>query len=319
MMARSIPWTQVRKKAINIPIKILSLILIVCLSFILLYPVLYMVTISIRPPEELTNPASIWLPRKVTLDNFKQCIEVMKYPTALLNTFLVDVVGAMLCVVVCALAGYGFARFKIPFKGAFFALVIFTIMVPPQIIILPQFLQLNEFNFLGLNTIWKAVTGNNLSLINNVLSFYVPALMGQGIRAGLYIFIFRQFFSGLPKELEDSAYIDGAGNLKTFIRVMLPNAVPAMVTVSLFAIVWYWNDYFYATMYMPDRQTVSVALLLLKDSLSVIFGYGAISDPYMVATQVQAGCLLTIGPILILFLFLQRFFVESIERTGIVG
>ena len=300
---------------------LLLAVLVGCLAFILLYPVLYMVTIAIRPSEQLYNPASIWIPRELTLENFTECINTMKYWQSMGNTLSICVVSAVLSVCSCMLAGYGFGRCAIPCKNVLFAFVILAIMVPPQVIILPQYLQMSSFDFFGLGSLWGLITGEKLvfNLLDSNWSFYLPAMLCHGIRGGLYIFIFRQFFSGMPKELEESAWIDGAGSFRAFFRVILPNATPAMVTVTLFSVVWNWNDYYYSTMFLSTRMTVSSALLQLKSMLSVQYGYVAISDPYVVLTQVQAGCLLLIGPLIILFVVLQKHFVESIERTGLVG
>ncbi len=305
------------KKAVGLVLGVL----IACLAFILLYPILYMITIAIRPPQELFNPASIWIPRKVTLGNFIECMETMNYASSMLNTLSICVVSAVLSVFSCMLAGYGFGRCVFPGKNLLFVFVIMSIMVPPQVVILPQYLSLNSFDFFGIGSLIGLFTGEKLTvnLLDTNFSFYLPAILCHGIRAGLYIFIFRQFFSGMPRELEESAYIDGAGSFRTFFRVILPNATPALVTVTLFSIVWNWNDYYYSTMFLSTRMTVSSALLQLKSLLSVQYGYVAISDPYTVLTQVQAGCLLLIGPLIILFVLLQKYFVESIERTGLVG
>ena len=194
-------------------------------------------------------------------------------------------------------------------------------MVPPQVIILPQYLQMSSFDFFGIGSLIGLFTGEKLSvnLLDTNWSMYLPAIFCHGIRGGLYIYIFRQFFTGMPKELEESAYIDGAGSLRTFLQVILPNAGPALVTVTLFAVVWYWNDYYYSTMFFSTKMTISSALLQLKSMLSVQYGFVAISDPYTVLTQVNAGCLLLIGPLIVLFIVLQKYFVESIERTGLVG
>ena len=302
-------------------VRLFLAVLIGCLAFILLYPVLYMVTIAIRPSSELFNPASIWIPHRLTLENFTECIKTMDYWNALGRTLSACVVSAVLCVCSCTLAGYGFARCQVPGKKFLFVFVILSIMVPPQVIILPQYLQMSSFDFFGLGSLIGLITGKKVAvnLLDTNWSMYLPALFCHGIRGGLYIYIFRQFFSGMPKELEESAYIDGAGSLRTFLRVILPNATPALVSVTLFSVVWYWNDYYYSTMFFSTKMTVSSALLQLKSLLSVQYGFVAISDPYTVLTQVNAGCLLLIGPLIVLFVVLQKYFVESIERTGLVG
>ena len=131
-------------------VRLFLAVLIGCLAFILLYPVLYMVTIAIRPSSELFNPASIWIPHKLTLENFTECIQTMDYWNALGRTMSACVVSAVLCVCSCTLAGYGFARCQVPGKKFLFVFVILSIMVPPQVIILPQYLQMSSFDFFGL-------------------------------------------------------------------------------------------------------------------------------------------------------------------------
>lgn len=301
--------------------RVILAVMIACLAFILLYPVMYMITISIRPSSELFNPLSVWIPRKLTLDNYRETMKTMDYGKALINSFAVCVVSAAISVVSCMLAGYGFGRCKVPCSKLLFGFVILSIMVPPQVIILPQYLQLYSFDFFGVGSLIGLITGKPLTvnLLDTAWSFYVPALFCHGIRNGLYIYIFRQFFMGMPKELEESAYIDGAGAFRAFFSCVLPNAVPAMVTVTLFSAVWYWNDYYFSTMFLSTKFTVSSARLQLKSMLSVKYSFLAISDPYTVLCQVQAGCILLIGPLIVMYLLLQKYFVESIERTGLVG
>ena len=136
--------------------------------------------------------------------------------------------------------------FKFKGKNFFFALVLLQIIVPVQIILIPQFSQFRYFDIFGL---FNALMGDSINLVDTNLSMYIPALMCNGIRAGLFIYLFRQFFRGLPKELEDAAYLDGCGPFKTFISVMVPNAASSFLTVFIFSIVWYWNDYYVSSMY----------------------------------------------------------------------
>ena len=135
------------------------------------------------------------------------------------------------------------------------------------------------------------------------------------------ILIFRQFFRGMPKELEDAACIDGCGPFMTFVRVMLPNAMMSVLTVFLFTIVWYWNDYYISTMFFHNTRTVATMLHNLDNELKIrLFGSATvqISERERIVWN-QAGCLISIAPILIMYLCLQKRFTESIERSGIVG
>lgn len=289
------------------------------LGFILLYPVIYMLSIAFRPVEEVMDPGIVWIPKHLTLDNFKTTVKVMDYPVALFNTVTIGVFSAMMQVVSCAVAGYGFARFKFKERNMLFALVLFTILVPPQTITIPTYLQYKNFDVLGILGFIGRLTGNGiaLNLLDSRLAFYLPSLLGMGIRSGLYIYVYRQFFRGMPKELEDAALIDGCGAFKTFTRVMLPNAKAVILTVFLFSIVWHWNDYYHAAMYLSSKLTIATSLANLRQSLKTQ-GIN-IYDPFMLVTRMQMGSLLTILPLLILYTFTQKHFTESIERSGIVG
>ncbi|NCU25255.1 carbohydrate ABC transporter permease [Candidatus Nomurabacteria bacterium] len=306
--------------------KIWSLIravLLIGLSFVLLYPLLYTLTMSIRFSEDLMDPLSMWIPKRLTAVNFIDAYTTMKYPQAVFNSIKFGLVSSVFQVVSCSLVGYGFARFRFKGNNILFALVLFTLFVPPQLIIVPSYLQFRYFDIFGIGSLAGLFTGEKLTinLLDSVWTFYLPAMTGVGIRSGLFIFVFRQFFRGMPRELQESAYIDGCNQFKTYLKIMLPNAVPCIVTVALFSIVWYWNDFYYSAMYINQSKTVSLALSTLKiDYILVLQNFNfSNTDPYDLITRVQAGVFLTLSPVLLLYLFLQRYFVESIERTGIVG
>ena len=143
--------------------------------------------------------------------------------------------------------------------------------------------------------------------------------MGNGIRAGLMIFIFRQFFKGLPKELEDAAYLDGCGPLRTFVQVMIPNASSSFLTVFLFSVVWYWNDYYVSSTFFTKNQTIALMLKNLSTLLSQQLFNNADVSPREQIVWMEAGCLIAILPILVMYTFLQKYFTEGIERSGLVG
>ena len=212
----------------------------------------------------------------------------------------------------CALTGYGFARFR--FKGSrlLFGIVIMMILVPPQVISLPLYTQFRYFGIKGLFS---------LNLIDSRLTMYLPALTANGIRAGLMIYIFRQFFRGMPRELEDAAYIDGCGPFRTFLSVMLPNASAALLTVFLFSVVWYWNDYYVSSTFFTDTKTIALMLTNLDNELKMnLFNDPTVQiSPRDQIVWKEAGCLLSIAPVLIMYVFLQKHFTEGIERSGIVG
>ena len=215
------------------------------LAFIILYPVIYMFSCSFRDSIDMNDPSVMWIPKHFTFDVIAETAEVMELPETLLNTFLLNIGCSVVQVIACAFTGYGFARFDFFGRKFFFGIVIMMIIVPPQIISLPLY-----SNFV------------HLGLINSKLSMYLPALMGNGIRSGFMIFIFCQFFKGLPKEIEDSAYIDGCGRFRAFLSIMLPNAKSALLTVFLFSVVFYWNDYYISSLFFTDNHSHEELLLI---------------------------------------------------------
>ncbi len=280
---------------------ILRALILIEISFILLYPLIYTITVAFRPPAELNDPVVVWIPKTWTLSNVVNVWTFIKFPKLLLNTVAVDVVSAVLQTASTCLIGYGFARFRFREKNFLFALVVFMIVLPPQTVTIANFIQ---YRMAG--------------ILDSPLAFYLPAVTANGIRAGLFIFIYRQFFSNMPKDLEDAAYIDGCGPLKTFLKIMLPNAAASVIIVFLFSMVWYWNDTFYSGMYLESMQTISVALETLRSNLSVMIP-GIQADPFTISAYMQAGVVMTILPVLVIYIVMQKYFTESIARTGLVG
>ncbi len=306
--------------------RVFRLALLVGLGYVLLQPLIYMVSASLRAPEDVYDPSVVWVPRHLTLQNYIDVISVLRYFRAVYNTFVVGIVSALIQTLSCAFIGYGFARFGFKGRGLLFGLVVFTFLVPPQTVFIPMYLQMRFFDFFFLSKIVELVAGRpmTVNLIARLAVIYLPALLGMGIRSGIVIYAFRQFFRGLPREFEDSAALDGAGTLRTYLQIMIPNAVIIMITMFLFSAVWYWNDYYFTGIFFAQRQTVTGSILSLQFQLRTlgIEGVGlneSVFDPYANVTRLEAGSILLILPLLIMYVFAQRYFVESVERTGIVG
>ena len=300
--------------------KLIRTVFLFCMCFVVLYPLLYMLSVSFRMPSDLYDPTVIWIPKHWTISNYTEVIQAMNYVSTLLSTFLIATIATLLSVASCAIVGYGFARFSFSGRNLLFALVIFTIIIPAQNISIPLFVQYKDFDFLWLGQIGRLFTGKpfTVSLLDSPLVLYLPAAFGVGIRSGLFIYIFRQFFRGMPKELEEAAYIDGCGAIRTFLRIMLVNAGPAILSCVLFSFGWYWNDFFFTGMFFSKPITLTTMLGSLADMLRSS-GKDFYSNPYIIVAQMQAACLLVVAPLIVLYVFLQRYFTESIDRTGIVG
>jgi len=299
--------------------RIVFYVVCLCLAYQLLYPVLYMISMSIREPSDMNDPSIIWVAKHFTLDNFADAIKSMNFWNAFRVSLTLCIVCGVLDVFSCAIAGYGFARFDFWGKKALFVLVIFTMVVPTQTLVLPLYMRWRYADFGGIVGLFNEQ--GFVNLIGTLWPLIIPAALAMGVRSGLYIFIYRQFFINLPVALEDAAYIDGAGPYRTFFSIMLPNIKNAIITVFLFSFVWNWGEYYLSKQFLGSTdRSIMVALSAIRrdlSSLSSLAGTQIGSNPEKVATRVMAGCLLTAAPMLIMFIFTQRFLADSIEHIGI--
>ena len=217
-------------------------------------------------------------------------------------------------VFVCSMVGYGFARFEFPFKKLLFGCVVVTIVLPVHTIMLPLYVTFRNFDPLGLMT---ALKGGAMNLMSTPWPMFVLSLLGCGLRSGLYIYIFNQFFRGLPKEIEEAAFVDGAGMWYTYFNIMLKNASPAVITVTVFSLVWQFNDTFYSNLFLvSDKIVISKKISTLQ---AVIANEDKILELILQQFHMHAGIILILLPIVIIYLLLQRYFIEGVERSGIVG
>jgi len=300
--------------------------LLIGLGYVIFYPVLYMISMGIRDVQDIYDITVNWVPKHFTLNNFTRVWLGIDYPASLVNTLVISLGSTLLLLVVCSMTAYGLSRFRFRGRNLMFMLVLFTIIVPQHFFALATYQIYGEFTFFGVLDIYNLITGSELSisLLDTYWTFLLPAMFGSGIRSGLYIYIFHQFFKGLPKELEEAAYIDGCGFIKTFLKIILPSSVAVFVTVFLFSFVWHWNDYQLSSRFMGvDKQTLSSALvnlqgLLYEADANNITGLVDKVDPNQLSFDRQAASLMVVVPVIILYLALQKFFTESIERTGLV-
>lgn len=296
-------------------------VIILGICFLILYPTLVKLTVAFMPEKDIFDVTVRYIPKSPTFENFKAVWKAMGYTKAFWNTFKLSALTSIMQLISCTLIGYGFARFKFRGRGFLFTLVILSMIVPPQTLMVPLFMHFRYFDIFG---IFSAITGGRgLNLLDSYWPFVLMSLTGMGLKNGLYIYILRQFFRGMPKELEEAAYVDGAGMLRTFWQIMLPSAVPAMVTVFLFSFVWQWTDSFYSTLFLQKTKVLSGALSSVSFNITqqIYFetGVNVALPPAISSMYTNTASLLVIAPLLILYLFAQRRFVESVERSGIVG
>ncbi|TFE25193.1 carbohydrate ABC transporter permease [Cohnella luojiensis] len=288
----------------------LRTLLIVGFCFIILFPLFLRLSVAFRSKADIYDPTVLWIPRHFTLENIRLAIESIDYPTALLHTLLISGGTTFIQLLSCGFAAYAFARLKFRGSGLLFVLVLFTIVVPPQTIMIPVYMTYRYFDLFGLVPL---LTGRqSFNLIDTFWPFLISSGTAMGLKNGLYIYIFRQFFRGIPKELEEAAFVDGSGVIRTFIRVVSPNAIPAFVTVALFSFVWQWNDSYYVSLFLNRVKVLSTEMMSMGTNLKE-------PDPIYQLMLLNTGVFLMMIPLIILYLFVQRHFVESVERTGITG
>lgn len=319
--------TRHRKRALNL--YTLSLygwavvrgVIVIGLCFLILYPTILKVFVSFMSENDLYDVTVKYIPKNPTFENIKKVWTAMRYPQAFWNTLKISLMTSIMQLISCTFIGYGFARFNFKGKNLLFALVILTMIVPPQTIMIPLFLHFRYFDLFGIVSMLTGKKGINL--LNSQWPFMLLSATGMGLKNGLYIYIMRQFFRGMPKELEEAAYVDGASMFRTFYQIMLPSAVPAMVTVFLFSFVWQWTDTFYSNLFLQNLRVLSVALGSISfDITQQIYwetGVNISLSPVVSSMYTNTASLLVILPLIVIYLVAQKYFVESIERTGIVG
>lgn len=308
-----------KRRAAEITTSIFRTFLLVGLSFIILAPILQKISFAIRHPYDLANPLVVWIPQTYSTMNIYIAYLLLDYWNSLLNTTILSAGNMVLQIMATAIAGYAFARLRFKGSNIIFALVLFTLAVPNEALHVSRKVFFNFNTFLGVN------------LLKSVFSMFIMSAFGMGIRSAIFIYIFRQFFRNIPIELEESAQIDGAGVIRTFWSVMLPNASGAIVTVGLFSFVWQWNDFYFASLYglgnkMPLLTTKLAGATERIDSvihsnptIMQIVGPSIQGNQLFFGLIANTAALLMMMPLLIAYFFVQRLFVESVERTGITG
>ncbi len=300
--------------------RVIRAVIIIGICFVILYPLFIKLSVSFMDESDLYDSSVKYVAKTFTLNNYKMAIEGMDYYKEMLVTAALSGGVSLLQLIACMLTAYGFARFNFPGKKLLFGCVILTLIVPPQIIMLPMFMHFRYFDVFG---IIKGTTGETANLIDTYWPFIIQAVTCTGFKNGLYIYMLRQFFKGMPKELEEAAFVDGSNKIRTFLTIMVPSAVPMMVTVFLFGFVWQWTDTYYSSLYLPTTKVLSSSLSsLAAEVYSQYESFGGSMNfisPGFASMMNNTGVILLILPLIIVYLICQKSFVEGIERSGIVG
>ncbi len=299
----------------NVLWTIFRFVLLIGISYVILLPFITKISASFMGREDFVDVTVKLIPKYPTLDTYKAILFEAGYFKAFFNTFILSFSCALIQTFICSFIGYGLAKYK--FKGSklIFLLVIVTMVVPHKTLRLSMFMFFRYFDIWG---IFGAITGQAemFRLTNTYWPLLLLSFTGLAFKNGLYIFIMRQFFRGVPDELEESAYIDGYTAFKTFIRIILPISIPMLITIFVLSFSWQWTDNFYTTMFFPSSDVqLMPSIVTIPKSLDIDYAGKTL---YESAIKNTAG-LLIIAPLVILYLFCQRYLVQGIERSGIVG
>ena len=306
LLSKTITSASLKKRLIGLQFKdgllfkVIIYALLIGIGFVYVYPLLYMISISLQDLADLLSPSVLYIPSKLYLDNIITSFEVLKYLETLLSSLTVTLFPAILQTFVASLIGYGFAKFEFPLKRIIFALVILTYIIPPQLIMIPRFVLFNDLNLVG--TIW---------------SILLPASLGQGLYSAVFILIFYQFYKMIPKALEEAAQIDGASPFYVYIKIAVPLSVPSFITSFLFSFVWYWNETYTSSLMLNNLvETLQLRLLTFVSSYQDLFpGEAALINEGIR----MSATLLIILPMLIVYIFIQKLFIQGIDQSGLAG
>ena len=235
----------------------------------------------------------------------------------MLNTLWISIVVSVCQVVAATLVSYGFARYQFPLKKFWFACVVMLIIIPPQTIQTALYVTFSNFDIFG---IIKATTGSALNLRSSILPYIMMSLTCMGLKNGLFIYMLRQYFKSVPESLEEAAYVDGCGTIHTFVKIMLPDAVPTIASCFLFSFVWQWTDLFYTRNFLSGYNMLSVRMSTMASRMGRYFSADVTQSVVVPNGRqlqlISIAVLICCIPLIILYCFTQRTFVESLAMTG---
>lgn len=291
------------------------------MAYVLLFPLIVMITRSIRPYTDMYNPSIVWIPSAVTLDNFRDALTALGGWSGILKTIRVVFISTLLTMFTCSMAGYGLGRFKVKLTGVFVLLAALTVMVPIQTYVIPLFFEFRYFDFFGFGSLAGLFTGETLSinLTTSEFTYYILSILGVSTRSGIFILLFMLNYKSVPNELMMAARVDGAGEFRTYFTIMLPNALPSFVVTFVMSMVWLWNDSFFPSIVYRQDFFLSKRMEDLRVLATKAMGLSSYATNLSETGVMFAGCLIFIAPLLIMYMFCQKFFIQSAERSGITG
>ena len=303
------------RKSSDIIFMIFRLVLFIGLGFLIIQPLLIKLSSSFMSVKDVYDTSVFLLPKEPTLFHYSKVWGYINFSARFINSVLFCAACATLQLISCMLPAYGLARFKFKGSGVIMAAVVATMIVPPQSIMLPLYMTFNRFSILSVLSMGFIRQGANL--IGTPYPLLILSGFAVGFKNGLFIFMLRQYFKNIPKELEEAAYIDGCGRIRTFAQIILPGATPMLVSVFLFAFVWQWNDYYYTISLTPGLNIITTVMPHVGTMITTAERMW--TNYIQLMLYDSAMMILHVAPLVVLYLFAQKNFITSIERSGMVG
>lgn len=292
--------------------------LLIGVSYVAIFPIIKMLSASLTIAEDYYAGVAEYIPPRPTFINYKNVQRYFNFFECVKVTLLVTLTSTVVSVFITSLVGYGLGRYSFKGNALVYAAVLFTVIMPIQTAQIPLYYTYRWFDFFGIGKIIGLFTGTDftVNLLPNLGRFLVPALFGVGLKAGIFIFLFRQFFAGMPKDLEEAAKLDGCSPFMIYLKVMIPNIIPVLVTVILLSIIYYWND----TLVTGMAQLKMGPTLMLEVEKLIILKEGG-DEVSEMTRQVEyySIMMMAVLPMVIAYIFGQKFFVECMDRSGSKG
>lgn len=288
-------------------------VILIGLSFIILFPFFSNLCSVFMSENDLYDSMVRYIPKAPTFDNITFMVRKTGYFRALANTALLSFVCGALQTFFCSGAGYGLAAFRFRGRGAVFAMVMITMLVPTTTILPSLYMTFRNFDLLGL---FSLIFGSPLRLVDSIWAMVVLSVSCLALKNSLYIFVFRQFYKGVPEELSEAAVVDGAGTFRTYFSIVLPMATNICLTVFLLTFAWQWTDLTYTTMFYQNKFTVLSSMAAVASNLAMD---GIVPNSVLASAMGNTALMLIVAPLFLFFLVSQRFLVQGIERSGLVG
>ena len=306
-----------KRRIKEISISVVRALLMFGLCFMIISPMISRLSMALMEEKDLYDTTIVLLPRNITMENFTAVARATSLPTSMINTLWISIVASICQIIACTLVAYGFARFEFPLKKFWFACVVALIIIPPQTIQSALYRTFTRFDLFGLITLFG---GQPVNMRSSIWPYLMMCLTCMGLKDGLYIYMLRQYFKNVPESLEEAAYVDGCGTMHTFVKIMLPDAVPIIASCFLFSFVWQWTDLFYSRNFLSGYKLYAPQLSSMTDriadELSALAGTPVTPSAGRQLQLISIGVLFCCIPLIILYCFTQRTFVESLVMTG---